>query len=299
MPANAGVYVYNIADRIDALDIDIHINIGEDKSDSESEEDTTYEDNAHKLVLYRTWYDDDAAWTNFLRVLAYDEYRSGTNRPESGHIRHLTDEEFIGLGLDDVPFTVIEDRSTLDGASKSDVRNAFRAWIDALSPERDGPGLSSVGEFEFERTPRYRFCVYAERDVIMSARAKPYGNGHSGRAIQGYAIILDAQFKDNPDLNPVPDEEDLEAIAAGEYDDHDEWLAIMIQDYVGFDPIEGCEARDVGWFYVELVCINGLGGPDGEIVTSLVEWYRYYVRPPRVFRSHRLLEDVLNRYDVW
>jgi hypothetical protein len=101
------------------------------------------------LVIYRCTYDSDDDWNKFMELLR-------------NHIRQ-TLEFYNGLDiLDSLSLTIIEDRSILDDASTSVVRELFKQWAaTALEQEQGegiGPGLSQ----------RYRYCIQVDDEALES-----------------------------------------------------------------------------------------------------------------------------------
>ncbi|CAK7219698.1 hypothetical protein SBRCBS47491_003935 [Sporothrix bragantina] len=210
------------------------------------DEDTRYEDSIEDLLLYRVWYDDNEAWTAFLRVLAHANY----DTPDSEG-----DSDGDGVDFDDpsdLPYTIMDDRAAYAGASKDGIRTVFRAWVDARSPARDGAGVAVLSgpraAFRLKNTPQYRFCLYVDRDVMLAGlRTRPT------RA------------------KTAPDESEREDMASGDYT-YEEWLDIVTDGDDGYPPVEGRESLDVGWcFLYEALQAN------------TEEWDRYYKRPPLVY----------------
>ena len=101
------------------------------------------------FVIYRCTYDSDDDWNKFME-----------------HLRHqIRDalEFYNGLDImDSLGLTVIDDRSILDDASTSFVREHFKQWA-ATAPEQEqgvgiGPGLSQ----------RYRYCIQVDDFALES-----------------------------------------------------------------------------------------------------------------------------------
>ena len=100
-------------------------------------------------VIYRTTYDNDEDWTEFLKRLRF--------RMEESF------DFFNGRDILDLfTLTVIEDREHLDGVSAATVRERFEQWCATAhqleQPEGAGPGLS----------PRYRFAVQVDAESLHS-----------------------------------------------------------------------------------------------------------------------------------
>lgn len=262
------------------------------------DEDTRYEDNLEQVLLYRVWYDDDEAWANFLRVLTQANFQA----PDSDG---YSDGEDMDLDYDpnELPFTIMDDRMAYESASKDAIRNAFRAWVDARSPMRDGKGVAVLdgphGEFRIKNTPRYRFCLYVDRDLMLVARstyqAYKLRSGRERRffSTSGYVVLIDAAFDDayydNPNRPaPEPDASELEEIESGDYT-YEEWLDIVTDGDDGYAPVEGRVSNDVGWCFVRLPTYS----LHETLSASTSEWDRYYQRPPLVYPDGKPLSEVL------
>lgn len=50
------------------------------------------------------------------------------------------------------------------------LRAAFHARVESRSVDRDGPGADTMDKM---RTPRYRFCIYADEETVGSVSATP------------------------------------------------------------------------------------------------------------------------------
>ncbi|ERS99610.1 hypothetical protein HMPREF1624_02970 [Sporothrix schenckii ATCC 58251] len=259
------------------------------------DEDTRYEDSIDDLLLYRVWYDDDEAWTAFLRILAHANY----DTPDS-------DDDSDGDCVDfddpsDLPYTIMDDRAAYSGATKDAIRTAFRAWVDDRSPARDGAGVAVLSgphaAFRLKNTPRYRFCLYVDRDAMLAARSTytPYTrkNGRRGGfySTSGYAVLVDAAFDDAYYDNlarptPEPDESEREDMASGDYT-YEEWLDIVTDGDDGYPPVEGRESLDVGWCFVRLPTYSLCEA----LLANTEEWDRYYKRPPLVYPDDKPLSE--------
>ena len=84
--------------------------------------------------------------------------------------------------MESLSLTVIEDRSILDDASTSFVREHFKQWA-ATAPQKEqgtSPGLSQ----------RYRYCVQVDADALESVvydvrwLRQPHLEGLGARAVQ-------------------------------------------------------------------------------------------------------------------
>ena len=150
------------------------------------------------FVIYRCTYESDDDWDQFMERLR-DQIRR-------------TLESCNGLDMmDSLSITVFEDRSILDGASTSVVREHFKQWA-ATAPQQEqgtGPALSQ----------RYRYCVQMD------------------------AVALESIIHDAPQLDTFGDGfvnliwKDWEPSRP----DHREEVE---------ESIEGCTQHEVGWMRV-------------------------------------------------
>lgn len=106
------------------------------------------------FLVYRTSYDDEAAWQRYLHIL----YRTTWIR--------LNDENLLCLFLY-LSFTPMEDRSLFEGAYKDRIREHFKHWISTRSVERDGPGADHPNLIEL--CPRYRVCMSVDKEILNGA----------------------------------------------------------------------------------------------------------------------------------
>ncbi|KAI9823659.1 MAG: hypothetical protein M1826_007677 [Phylliscum demangeonii] len=192
------------------------------------------------FVIYRCTYGRDDEWTQFMDRLRL-EIRQ---RLESSN----------GLDMmDRLQLTVVEDRSTWDGASTALVREHFKQWA-ATAPQQEqgtGPGLSQ----------RYRYCVQMDAVALAS--------------------ILD-------DYDDKYEHYDDEADPATT---NDGWVNLIWKDWDPLppdprqtveEPIEGCTLDDVGWMRVAYQDVMvGMYG----YLRDYNDWYREYRRPPEVARA--------------
>ncbi len=185
----------------------------------------------------------------------------------------------------------MDGRAIYDHASKYDIRAAFRTWVAARSAERDGPGVAAVN---LERTPRYRFWLFANRDVTNSSHAAPWTDttGDSrvrhSNTVLGYSFLLDRCFDKHPlntEPEPGPDEDDAAAFEAGEFT-YDDWRATVLDEYSGMLDIH--DRTDAGFAYVRL---RGLGRVHHKPAADTVGCYRFYCRPPFVYPDGRLVSE--------
>ena len=169
------------------------------------------------LLIYRTTYADDAAWDRYM-----------------AHLRSCAAEslEFCGRAAELGPhlqWTVVEDRSGLDGATKEHVQARFRTWVAERSVARDGPGADADERMLFATVPRYRWCLCID-DECLASLAHP---------IEAKAVVVDRDH--GRDERPLTEEE-LQELADNDMtvDDLDDggvagcWMYIGANQYVSF-----------------------------------------------------------------
>ena len=159
------------------------------------------------FVIYRTTYDNDADWDEFMRRL-----------------RIWTAAEmdmFNGQDvLDHMTWTIFDDRETFDNADTSTIRTHFRERCESALRSEQCP-LAPMG-----RSPRYRYCVQVDGDALKSSvhyAPPPLKFDHDK---QGWVKVIKKDW--------LPRSED--PIFAGRKPDPEV-----------YEPIEGCTERHVGW----------------------------------------------------
>ncbi|KLU87062.1 hypothetical protein MAPG_06067 [Magnaporthiopsis poae ATCC 64411] len=167
------------------------------------------------FVIYRCTYDDDALWEAFVTML---------KASAAAYLQARKQENILGP---DLQWTIIEDRATLDGASKETVRQHFLDWVAAHSVERDGEGIDNPS---VPQLPRFRYCVYVDADCLNAIRAWWCSVRPAGYRLRGEVVVIQAA-PETPDGSLDSEEEDDE-------DDEDV-----------YDAVEGCTADNVGWMY--------------------------------------------------
>ncbi|KAL2811332.1 hypothetical protein BJX63DRAFT_399348 [Aspergillus granulosus] len=194
--------------------------------------------------IYRTTYEDDKLWDDFMASL----YQHAEDTLEECGRR-----ERLG------PFfkcPVIQDKTTLDRASRATVRSHFQSWIRDVTDARDGPGAEAVAKMG---APQYAYCLIV--DDASLARYK--------------SVRSDVLKCGQVPVTLLPAHWNLE-----EYDGR--WLPELDEDEdkgsYHFPEIEGTTNPFVDWMLLEQECIT-------YIYDQLIaeDWYDVYVRPPRVY----------------
>ncbi|KAK4450530.1 hypothetical protein QBC34DRAFT_379243 [Podospora aff. communis PSN243] len=182
----------------------------------------------HKFgfLIYRVNYENDAIWHFFLDVLH---------------------------------------RQNFDGATKDEIREFFRDWVHERSEERDGPGAGTDNEDLIRWSPRYKVCMYADKEVIEGAtiRTVTYLPGGPKLHVQGIGILIDGQYDEH--------DRDVLVRAAGGWREE-------------FKAVEGRTRWDVGWLRFNL---RGVHCVYETLCMSEEEWTSpyFYRRPPRVWNG--------------
>lgn len=200
-------------------------------------------------VIYRCTYDDDEAWSRFKQIV------NDRSREE------LTESDAPQL-LDSLEWTFVEDRQTLDGATKAELRPRFLAWAkDACKLEQ--PRDHDVGNYLLN-IPRYNYFIYIDEPALRSVV-----HGHPDDYWEeGWVDLVRACWK--PQGPPVYTEEQIAALEAlgGVHDEDDV-----------HDPIEGCTEEDVGWMRM----VSGMMNSEFyEAIYGVNSWYVFYQRPPEI-----------------
>lgn len=219
------------------------------------------------FLIYRVCYDDDEAWERFIAILT---------RVTDNWIRRSRKERLLPYLF----WTKMEDRAAFEGASKDAIREHFRNWVNTRSVERDGPGAGNP--LIAEVSPRYRACLYVDKEVMESATLREYPSVTNPTGfflkVGGRVVLIDGQYGEHYLNQPGMNEYDRQEIEDGDMDEED----VEEDEY---DPIEGKTEYDVGWQYVELELT-------ATVYNRLCEyhdaWIRphFYKRPPEVWQDH-------------
>ena len=216
------------------------------------------------FLVYRVYYGDEESWQRFMGIL---------NRVSDNWIRRSHKERLLPYLF----WTTMEDREAFEGASKDAIRDSFRSWVDARSVERDGPGADSPNIAEW--SPRYRACLYVDKEVLESATLTEYPSAVNPTGfylkVDGRVVLIDSQYGEHFLNHPGVDEYDWQEIEDGDLAEED-------LDEDEYDPIEGKTSFDVGWQYVGL----GVAAAIYDIMCENYDaWIRpsFYKRPPAVW----------------
>jgi hypothetical protein len=231
--------------------------------------ESLFDSGHHKwgFLVYRVTYDDDDAWRNFMHIL---------NRNTEKRLDGQGKLQRLGPYLH---WTVMED-SAFNGASKDAIRDHFRHWVETRTVDRDGPGADR--EDISKRSPRYRYCIYADKAALESATMEEFNKYNMEFIkVKGDVVLIDSQFGHRVEEPLVLDEYELQELADGEYTMED-----LQDDAREYEPIEGRVTYDVGWMYVKLQSIGSAYERLAE-TGSVDEWEDTYKRPPHKWPSDR------------
>jgi len=201
------------------------------------------------FLVYRVSYDDDAAWQRVLHIFRRVTEVRATNKGKTHLLPYLA-------------YTPMEDRDRFEGASKDTIREYFRDWVHERSVERDGPGACPENEELTRWSPRYKACLYVDKEAMDGASireigffAEPYCH------VEGTGVVIDGQFGEH-------DRDVINRAIGGAREE--------------FEPVEGRTGWDVGWMYFRLYLPPALYE---NLSMSEDEWAGsyFYKRPPGVY----------------
>ena len=193
-----------------------------------------YQADGHRtwgFVIYRTTYESDADWAEFMQRLRW----------------WTTDAMEIFNGrdvLDRLTWTVFDNREHFDGADTAAIRRHFRAWAETAvlseqaSDAVDAPPMVSEGA-----SPRYRYCIQVDAAALNSCVHNNNPPPPDCRLEQaGWVKVIDKNWiprHANPVFagrRPDPHAYDFEPLEGGVTEEHVGWLkcplpAVMTEYY--------------------------------------------------------------------
>lgn len=197
-------------------------------------------------VIYRTTYEDDEGWTRFKDFITRQSHAD------------IADSDAPEIA-DSLEWTFIEDRATLNGASKDQLRSRFKEWAsDALKTEQPRVEDHRFGAFGI---PRYTYFIDVDEGSLKSVVYDTPQPSERDLWGMGYVNFVDADWKPLSELTSSVGD-----VGAGDDDVH--------------EPIEGCTEENVGWMKIDSHMVGAgfyqamMGYPD--------VWYAMYQRPPEV-----------------
>jgi hypothetical protein len=187
-------------------------------------------------VIYRTTYDDDEAWTRF-RARVEEESRADVAQTDAPEI------------VEQLEWTWVEDRESLDGVSREELRERFRGWVDGeMARIRGESGGETLG-FDPAAVPRYAFFVQIDEEALRSV-------AESWDAEGAHVKFVDANWRPK-ELSDVEEERLTEE---------------------AYDEIDGCQEHNVGWMRIVPYMLNA---EFYDAWCGVVDsWHVFYKRPP-------------------
>jgi hypothetical protein len=183
------------------------------------------------FVIFRGTYDNDAEWNTFIALL------------EQSVVRGLQFAKLEDKLRPDLEWTIIEDRASLEGASKDTVRARFLVWVADRSVERDG--VQADAPWLTDYVPRYRYCIYVDDACFSSIGARRAGRTTKWRLNGGKLAIINSLYQ--PCDDDADDETDEDEEGSDESEDDDEYVSV-----------EGNTDYDVGWTYIHAVELGSI-----------------------------------------
>ncbi|RYC65033.1 hypothetical protein CHU98_g1148 [Xylaria longipes] len=169
------------------------------------------------FLIYRCTYGDDEAWDRYMALFKQDVH---DDLVYNG--REWLMEPYA-------QWTVIEDKETLNGASKQQVREHFVQWRDQHSVSYELSEAARVARQLFPtpndantRLPRFTYCLYVDQKCLDTLKA-----------------YLDAKANGAPLLHSL-----VVVIVDADYSP-----AGYTHPYRRYPDIEGCTEEYVGWEY--------------------------------------------------
>jgi hypothetical protein len=158
------------------------------------------------FVIYRCTYKNDQDWDRF-QQLVHDRTREAMAQSDTPQI------------ADSLEWTFVEDRATLEGASRPQLREHFNTWADnAYAIEQPRPSQLDFRKWGLFGFQRYNYFIQVDEEALQSVLSPPESNwdGH------GFVNFVDSRWE------PFSDEEYYRGVT-------------HFEDVEVFDLIGGCE----------------------------------------------------------
>lgn len=217
------------------------------------------------FVIYRCDYSNNDLFDRFITCLREEAER---------YHQRAKQDRTTGLYL---RWTIIDDRDSLDGATKDEVRERFVVWRDGLSVEREGEGADHrVTRF----LPRFEYCIHIGKDSLDSLRAHEEAlaaaAASSGQqeSVSASPPVFFALVRAMQRPEGLPEGYDPNKAEKEEEEDDDDYDV----DHANDPPaVEGSTEDDVGWMYVK---VRDWVALYEELHDQA--WYILYTRPPAI-----------------
>ncbi|WYZ35401.1 hypothetical protein EsH8_X_000048 [Colletotrichum jinshuiense] len=224
------------------------------------------------FVVYRCTYDDNELWDRYLAQL------------KSFYYSYLSKERCSMLLEQYLDWVVIDDRATLDNASRLEVRKYFNQWV--LEQNVPTNPVNAITNCFPIQLPRFQYCLYIDKQCLDTVTQFQQANNGTALYVNllppvvfaiidrtwtpdGTAATVDVGYDndDDDDDNEEENEEDEKE------EDEDEVEG-------GYPLIDGSDREYVGWMYCNAFYV-------AEIYDSLNQGslYNYitYHRPPSIY----------------
>jgi hypothetical protein len=194
------------------------------------------------FVIYRTTYDNDADWTEFIKRLKF----------------HMHDTfEWVGGQdiLDKFSLTIFDDREKFDGASTQAVRQHFQQWSVAAYRDEQRQEADSSDRTRgtvIGRSPRYRYAIAIDAESLHSVVHEAPAPPELDASTKGWVKLIDKSWYLGRSLGRDPED---------------------------YPAPEGNTESDVGWMRVTYWAVMSECYVRSE---SINFWSNSYRRPPQV-----------------
>jgi len=201
-------------------------------------------------VIYRTTYEKDDDWDEFLRRLRF-------------HMEQTFERCNGGDILDAFTLTIFSDQALFNGANTIAIRSHFRQWAETAflteqrpQQARDVPVESgSAEQVNNGRSPRYQFCIQVDEESLLSVTRDAPAPPAPDPTKKGWVKLISKSW--------IPIEEDPRARPEQNV----------------YEPIQGITERDVGWMKVPYARVMTDYYSGNETMNG---WRTEYCRPPEV-----------------
>lgn len=174
-------------------------------------------------VIYRTTYESDADWAEFM-------YRLRAWAEDSMDFYNGQDV------LDQMTWTIFDDEEDFDGADVATIRRHFQTWTDSAvrseQPRQHDGAPAGMG-----RSPRYRYCIQVDAEALKSSVHDAPAPPDFDQDNQGWVKVIDKEWINEPD-------DDVYDPIEGITERHVGWVrcplpSVMVEYYMQFQSLNG------------------------------------------------------------
>lgn len=194
------------------------------------------------FVIYRCTYQDDRGWNRFKQIVHERTHKvmQRSDAPEAA---------------DSLEWTFVEDRATLDRASRPQLRERFNQWAAQAIVTEQPRAEAQTQEDPTFGVPRYNYFIQVDEEALKSVLAAPQPDLEG----EGFVNLVDSQWKPLNESN------------SGE-----------VEDEEVHDAIDGCTEENVGWMRIATNTMTNAEFYDAAVDFSGGGWYAFYQRPPGI-----------------